>query len=60
MNSSFSYKKLLENAKKSLSRLGVRYVDIFMQPFAATRDSVFHEPVMRAMEDLKKEAGRTS
>jgi len=55
MNSAFSYKKLLKSFKSSLSSLGVDYVDFFMQPFAATRESVFHEPVMRAMEALKKD-----
>ncbi|HUX57260.1 MAG TPA: aldo/keto reductase [Bacteroidales bacterium] len=55
MNSAFTYDKLLKNVKESLSRLGVNYVDIFTQPFAATRESVFHEPVIKAMEALKKE-----
>jgi predicted aldo/keto reductase-like oxidoreductase len=55
MNSSFRYNKLLKSFRLSLSRLGVEYADIFVQPFAATRESVFHEPVLRAMEALKKE-----
>jgi predicted aldo/keto reductase-like oxidoreductase len=55
MNSAFTYNKLMNNVKASLSRLGIKYIDIFMQPFAATRQSVFHEPVMRAMEALKKQ-----
>jgi len=55
MNSAFSYNKLLNNVKASLSRLGVEYVDIFTQPFTASRESVLNEPVMRAMEALKKE-----
>jgi len=55
MNNSFSYDKLLNNVKGSLARLGVGYIDIFTQPFAASRNSVFHEPVMRAMELLKKD-----
>jgi diketogulonate reductase-like aldo/keto reductase len=52
MNSAFSYNKLLNNVKASLSRLGVEYVDVFTQPFAASRESVLNEPVMRAMEAL--------
>jgi predicted aldo/keto reductase-like oxidoreductase len=55
MNSSFRYKKLLNRFRSSLSGLGVEYVDIFVQPFAATRESVFHEPAMKAMEAFKKE-----
>jgi predicted aldo/keto reductase-like oxidoreductase len=55
MNSAFSYDKLLKSARSSLSELGVEYVDIFMQPFTATRESVFNEPAMKAMEALKKE-----
>jgi predicted aldo/keto reductase-like oxidoreductase len=55
MNSAFSYDKLLKSARSSLSALGVEYVDIFMQPFTATRESVLNLPAMKAMEALKKE-----
>jgi predicted aldo/keto reductase-like oxidoreductase len=33
----------------------VDYVDIFILPFAAKRESVFFEPLLRAMEDIKKQ-----
>ena len=43
---------------ESLKRLNVDHVDILMQPFAATRDSVFFKPVRKAMETMKK-TGKT-
>jgi predicted aldo/keto reductase-like oxidoreductase len=38
-----------------MKRLGKEPIDIFMLPFAARRDSVFHEPLLKAMERIKKE-----
>ena len=43
---------------QSLKRLNVDHVDILIQPFAATRDSVFFKPVRNAMETMKK-TGKT-
>ena len=37
-----------------LERLGVDYVDIFLLPFMAKRESVFYAPYLKAMEDIKK------
>lgn len=42
----------------SLKFLGLDQVDIFLLPFAAKRESVFYEPLLRVMEDVKKE-GKT-
>ena len=39
----------------SLERLGVEAVDIFLLPFLATRESVFFEPYLKAMENIKKQ-----
>lgn len=39
---------------ESLKRLGTDYVDILFLPFVAKRESVFFEPLLRAMEDIKK------
>lgn len=39
---------------ESLKRLGTDYVDILFLPFAAKRESVFFEPLLRAMENIKK------
>ncbi len=39
---------------ESLERLGVDYVDIFLLPFMAKRESVFYAPYLKAMEDIKK------
>jgi predicted aldo/keto reductase-like oxidoreductase len=38
----------------SMKRLGVDYLDILFLPFAAKRESVFFEPLLRVMEDFKK------
>lgn len=51
---SFDPKALMQRLDESLKRLEVDYVDIFIQPFAATRESVFHEPIRKAMEAIKK------
>jgi len=40
---------------ESLVRLGVDYVDIFLLPFMARRESVFYAPYLQAMEDIKKQ-----
>ncbi len=38
-----------------MKRLGVDYLDILFLPFAAKRESVFFEPLLRVMQDFKKE-----
>ncbi len=40
---------------ESLVRLGVDYVDIFLLPFMARRESVFYGPYLKAMEDIRKQ-----
>lgn len=47
--------EFLESANKSLRRLQVEYVDIFLLPYAARRESVFFEPLLKAMESFKKQ-----
>jgi len=54
-NASFDPKAFMRRVDGSLKRLEVDYVDIFIQPFAATRESVFHEPIRKAMETVKKQ-----
>lgn len=39
----------------SFERLGLEYVDILFFPFAAKRESVFFEPYLKAMENMKKQ-----
>jgi predicted aldo/keto reductase-like oxidoreductase len=48
----------LKHADGSLRRLQVDYLDIFILPFAAKRESVFFEPLLKAMETFKKQ-GKT-
>lgn len=45
----------LEKCNGSLKRLGVECIDIFLLPFAARRESVFFEPLLKAMELIKKQ-----
>jgi predicted aldo/keto reductase-like oxidoreductase len=47
-----TFKKSIEG---SMVRLGVNYLDILFLPFAAKRESVFFEPLLRVMEDFKKQ-----
>jgi predicted aldo/keto reductase-like oxidoreductase len=49
----FNEKEFLESVDRSLERLQVDYVDIFTQPFAATRESLYYEPARKAMEAVK-------
>lgn len=36
-----------------LERLNLEYIDIFILPFAAKRESVFYKPLLSAMEEIK-------
>jgi len=47
--------KFKSEMEESLKFLGLEQVDIFLLPFAARRESVFYEPLLRVMEDAKKE-----
>ena len=53
-NDNFDPKVFMQRVDESLKRLQVDYVDIFLQPFAATRESLYHEPIRKAMEEVKK------
>jgi predicted aldo/keto reductase-like oxidoreductase len=48
----------VEHAEGCLKRLQLEYVDVFNIGFAARRESVFFEPILKAMETLKKQ-GKT-
>lgn len=52
---SFDHSAFMQRVDGSLKRLQVDYVDIFIQPFAATRESVFYEPIRKTMETIKKQ-----
>ena len=54
-NAGSAFQSDIEN---SMKRLGVDYLDILFLPFAAKRESVFFEPLLRVMEDFKK-SGKT-
>ncbi len=46
--------KFEKDFEKSLKNLDVDYVDIFGLPFAAKKESVMFEPLMKSMEKIKK------
>lgn len=46
---------LIKECENSLKNLGLDYIDIFLLPFAARRESVFYKPLLRAMEIIKKQ-----
>jgi predicted aldo/keto reductase-like oxidoreductase len=50
--------KFEKDFEGSLKRMDVDYVDIFYLPFAAKKESVMFEPVIKSMEKIKK-AGKT-
>jgi predicted aldo/keto reductase-like oxidoreductase len=53
-----TYEELMKTAEGSLKRFGMDHVDILLLPYAAKRESVFFEPLLKAMQDLKKQ-GKT-
>jgi predicted aldo/keto reductase-like oxidoreductase len=48
----------IRKAEASLKRFGLDYVDIFLFPYAGKKESLMHEPLLRAMQKLK-ETGKT-
>lgn len=50
--------KFEKDFEGSLKRLDVDYIDIFYLPFAAKKESVLFEPLMKSMEKFKK-SGKT-
>ncbi|KPK87690.1 MAG: hypothetical protein AMS27_01790 [Bacteroides sp. SM23_62_1] len=53
-----TYEAQIKTAEESLKRFGMDYLDFMLLPYAAKRESIFFEPLLRAMEDLKKQ-GKT-
>jgi aryl-alcohol dehydrogenase-like predicted oxidoreductase len=53
-----TYEAQMKTAEDSLRRFGMDYLDFMLLPYAGKRESVFFEPLLRAMEDLKKQ-GKT-
>jgi predicted aldo/keto reductase-like oxidoreductase len=45
----------IKTCENSMKNLGVDYIDIFLLPFVAKRESVFYEPLVKAMEHIKKQ-----
>ena len=55
INDTYSVDKHIASVRGSLSRLGVDYVDVLIQPFAGKRESVLNDRVLKAMEIIKKD-----
>ena len=53
-----TYEAQIKTAEDSLKRFGMDYLDFMLLPYAGKRESIFFEPLLRAMEDLKKQ-GKT-
>jgi predicted aldo/keto reductase-like oxidoreductase len=53
-----TYEEQIKTAEDCLKRFGLDYLDFMLLPYAGKRESVFFEPLLRAMEDLKKQ-GKT-
>lgn len=51
----FNIETYLKKADESLKRFGLDYVDIFLFPYAAKRETVLDENVLKAMKELKKQ-----
>ena len=47
--------RFIQDFEKSLKALDVDAIDIFLLPFTAKRESVFFEPLLLAMEKIKKQ-----
>jgi len=46
---------MIKSCENSLKNMGLDYIDIFLLPFAARRESVLFEPLLKAMEQIKKQ-----
>jgi predicted aldo/keto reductase-like oxidoreductase len=46
---------LIKGCENSLKNLGLDYIDIFLLPFAARKESVLFKPLLKAMETIKKQ-----
>jgi len=51
----FNKDAYLKKAEGSLKRFGLDYVDFFLFPYAAKKETVQHEGVLKALETLKKQ-----
>ncbi len=56
--SGFDPDAYIRKAEACLTRFGLDYVDFFLFPFAAKRESLLHEPLLKALGKLKSE-GKT-
>jgi len=47
--------QFIKQARACMKRLGMDPIDIFLLPFTAKKESVYFEPLLRAMEIIKKD-----
>ena len=55
LSSSFTAESYLKKVEGSLTRFGLDYIDIVLFPFAAKKETVQHEAVLKAFEKAKKQ-----
>jgi uncharacterized protein len=58
LTKSFNTADYIKKAEGSLMRFGLDYVDILLFPYAGKRETVMHESVLNAVQQLKKQ-GKT-
>lgn len=55
LSADFSSDSYMKVAEESLKRFGLDHIDIVLLPFAAKKETVQHEGVLKTMEQLKKQ-----
>jgi len=55
LNDKFSARAYMEKAEGSLRRFGLDHIDIILFPYAAKRETVCNEEILRTMEQLKQQ-----
>jgi len=55
LSDAFSTEGYVKKAESSLKRFGLEQIDILLFPYAGKRETVLHEGVLKAMEQLKKQ-----
>ncbi|MBE0678623.1 MAG: aldo/keto reductase [Bacteroidales bacterium] len=55
LNDKFSARAYMEKAEGSLRRFGLDHIDIILFPYAAKRETVCNEDILRTMEQLRQQ-----
>ncbi|MFZ2286268.1 MAG: aldo/keto reductase [Bacteroidales bacterium] len=55
LNDKFSTRAYMEKAEGSLKRFGLDHIDIFLFPYAAKKETVCNEEILKTMEQLRQQ-----